>query len=206
MDCGDKTCDVEYHLVANCLLYTDISEGRRCEYPCSTNNCRTEIHQFMLCPTWSCTSKTTTTTPSPTLSPTLPTLSPWPTSSSNCSSTICVPSLVFNGLFGVILLALVALYVLYRRRNRRLTTFFNSQTNPLFEAEAGFDYFQNQRPIIRNQPRRTSSSEREPLIFTRRASNPGSNPGSADGRSICPLPSPAPAVLALNPNIQETQF
>ena len=111
----------------------------------------------MLCPTWTCTSKTTT--PSPPLS----TLSPWPTSSSNCSGSVCVPSLVFNGLFGIILLSLVALLWTCWKRNQRLSAFYNyhSSTNPLFEAEAGIDYFENQRrPIIRNR----RISEREPLI------------------------------------------
>ena len=195
MDCGDRVCQVEYHLLPNCILYTDISEDKHCAYPCSTSNCVTELHHFMLCPTWMCTSKSTTT-----VSPPLSTLTPWPTSSSNCSGSICVPSLVFNGLFGIMILAAIALFVAYRRRNERLMAFFHSSTNPMFDAEAGFDYFQNQRPIIRNSTARSSrSSERDPLISATRASNLRADDSST----------PYPAVLPLNPtpaNIQETQF
>ena len=195
MDCGDRLCEVEYRLLPNCILYTDISEDKHCAYPCSTTNCVTELHHFMLCPTWICTPKSTTTA-----SPPLSTLTPWPTSSSNCSGSICVPSLVFNGLFGIIILAGIALFLAYRRRNERLVAFYHSSTNPLFDAEAGFDYFQNQRPIIRNSTARSSrSSERDPLISATRASNLRADDSST----------PYPAVLPLNPtpaNIQETQF
>ena len=200
MDCGDRVCEVEYHLLPNCILYTDLSEDKHCQFPCSTANCATELHNFMMCPIWSCSSKATTT-PNPPLS----TLSPWPTSSSNCSSTICVPSLVVNGLFGIIILGFVALFIIYRRRNQRLSAFYHSETNPLFEAEAGLDYFQNQRPIIRTRTAsiRTGraslrSSERDPLI--------SSNTSTAQREES--NPSPPAAILALTPipMMQETQF
>lgn len=206
MDCGDRVCEVEYRLLPNCVIYTDISEDRHCDYPCSTTNCATELHHFMICPTWSCTSKSTTTPSTTTASPPLSTLVPWPTSSSNCSASICVPSLVVNGLFGIIILAAIALFVVYRRRNQRLTAFYNSSTNPMFEVEAGIDYFQNQGPIIRNSTARSSrTSEREPLILPRRASNPR----SADSRLTqltSQIPSPAILPLSSTSNMQETEF
>ena len=191
MDCGDRVCEMEYRLLPNCILYTDISEEKHCQYPCSTTNCATQIHNFIMCPTWTCMSKTTTT-PSPPLS----TLTPWPTSSSNCSSTICVPSLVFNGLFGIIILLGIAVFVyFYRRSNQQsLSAFYHSSTNPLFDAEAGIDYFENQRrPIIRNPSLRIS--ERAPLIEPQQASNPRQESRLA-----------GPAILTLSPNIQETAF
>ena len=197
MDCGDRVCEVEYHLLPNCLLYTDISEDKHCAFPCSTSNCATELHHFMLCPVWSCTSKSTTTPSTP-----LSTLTPWPKSSSYCSASVCVPSLVFNGLFGIMIVAAVALFLIYRRRNQRLMAFYHSSTNPLFEAEAGFDYFQNQRPIIRNSTSRSSrTSERDPLISQRRASNP-----RPEVESQPPLPLPAILSLSQTSSIQETQF
>ena len=207
MDCGDRLCDVDYRLLPTCILYVDMNEEKHCQYPCSTTNCATELHNFMLCPTWTCTSKTTTTPSTP-----LSTLSPWPTSSTNCSGSVCVPSLVFNGLFGILLLGLAALLWTCWKRNQRLSAFYNyhSSTNPLFEAEAGFDYFENQRPIIR--ARRISerdpliepslsltrrSSERDSLIDPLRASNPRQEGLGASGIA-------SPAVLL--PSIQETQF
>ena len=205
MDCGDRTCDVEYRLLPTCILHVDISEEKHCQYPCSTTNCATELHNFMLCPTWICTSKTTTTS-----SPTLPTLSPWPTSSTNCSASSCIPSLVFNGLFGLLFLSIAAFVYFTWKRNRRLSAFFHSSTNPLFEAEAGFDYFQNQRrPIIRAQPvserhpliepSLSRSSERDALIEPHGISNPSQRGLGASGPS-----SASSAVLF--PSIQETQF
>ena len=205
MDCGNRTCEVEYRLLQNCVIYTDISPDQHCEYPCSTSNCATELHHFMLCPTWFCTSKSTTTPSTTTPNPPLSTLVPWPTSSSTCSGSVCVPSLVINGLFGIIILGFIALLIIYRRRNQRLSAFYNSSTNPMFEVEAGFDYFQNQGPIIRNSTARSSGiSERAPLI-SRRASNPR----SADDRSSQPPTESQPtsaAILPLNPAMEETRF
>ena len=86
-----------------------------------------------------------------------------------------------------------------------IEAFYNSSTNPMFEVEAGFDYFQNQGPIIRNSTARSSGiSERAPLI-SRRASNPR----SADDRSSQPPTESQPtsaAILPLNPAMEETRF
>ena len=211
MDCGDRFCDVEYHLKPTCVIYVDVSPDKPCQYPCSTTNCATELHNFMLCPTWSCTSKTTTTPNPP--GPPLTTLSPLPTASS-CSASVCVPSLVFNGIFGIMILAAVALFMLYRRRNQqRLSAFFHSSTNPLFDAEAGVDFFQNQRPIIRQPstsraserepimryPSSSRISEREPLILPSGASN--ARPEQLSSGRLA-----SPAMLSLSPAVQETQF
>ena len=145
-------------------MYTDVSPEQHCQYPCSTSNSVTELHHFLLCPSWSCSMKTTTTSASPPLS----TLSPWPTSLSNYSTTICVASLVLNALFGIIIFALVGLFL--------ISAYLNSSTNPLFDA--GFDLFENehQRPIIRN-------SERAPLLLPPRASNSRQDDSGARGSS-----------------------
>ena len=93
VDCGDKLCRMEYLFSQTCILYVDLNEEKTCQYPCTFVNCKSEIHHLVLCPIWSCDSKTT---PAPEIS-TLSPLPPLPTASS-CSPT-CVTSLVFNGIF-----------------------------------------------------------------------------------------------------------
>lgn len=188
IDCGDKTCDVEYRLLPNCVIYVDNDEQNACQYPCSFLNCKTELHAFTVCPIWSCSEKSTTTP-----SPPLPTLVPFPTSSSNGSLTT---SIVFNVLFGMIILALVGLYLLRRRQNQRLTAYI-SATNPLFES--GFDLFSNQRPIIRN-------SERD-LLIPRSPPRRNSNPPTQVPSQIPNFyAGPEAAVLPVSSNVQETSF
>ena len=188
IDCLDRTCEVEYRLLPQCVLYVNNDQGS-CQYPCSFLNCKTESHQYIVCPIWSCSEKTTT---SPT--PPLPTLVPFPTSSSSGLTT----SIVFNVLFGIIILALVGLYLLRRRQNQRLTAYI-SATNPLFES--GYDLFNNQGPIIRN-------AERAPLI-PRSPPRRNSNPAP---QAACQLPNfyagPEAAVLPVpvSSNVQETAF
>ena len=185
IDCGDRSCEVEYRLLPNCVLYVDIDKDSSCQYPCSFVNCQTEVHQYTVCPIWTCTGKTTTPSPPPA------TLVPFPT---NSSSSSLITSIVFNVLFGIIILAIVGFFLIRRRQNRRLTAYLSQQTNPLFVS--GFDLFNNQRPIIRN------AAERDPLI-----------PRSPPRRNSNPRPQipnfyggPEAAVLAVSSNVQETSF
>ena len=148
---------MEYRFTQNCVLYVDISEEKTCQYPCSFLNCQSEVHRLVLCPVWTCSSKTTTQAPDiSTLSP----LPPLPTV--GWSSSVCIPSLVFNGIFGVIFLALLMLIFFRRRRYQALAnlTNFYGEVNPLFVESQG--------PIIRNV-------ERIPLL-ARRASNQSNQP------------------------------
>lgn len=157
IDCGDRICTMDYRFTQNCVLYVDISEEKTCQYPCSFLNCQSEVHRLVLCPVWACTSKTTT--PAPDIS-TLSPLPPLPTV--GWSSSVCIPSLVFNGIFGTIFLALLMLLFLRRRRYQALAnlTNFYGEVNPLFVESQG--------PIIRNV-------ERIPLL-ARRASNQSNQP------------------------------
>lgn len=188
INCDDRTCEVEYRLLPNCVIYVDNDQDTTCQYPCSFLNCKTEMHPYTVCPIWTCSEKTTTT-PSPPLS----TLVPFPSS----SSSGLITSIILNVLFGIALLALVGLYLLHRRRNQRLTAFMHSATNPSFES--GFELFTNERPIIRNQ-------EREPLI-PRTPPRRNSNPRPQIHTAALPnfYAGPEAAVLPIS-TVQETSF
>lgn len=203
-NCGDRSCSMDYRFVSNCVTYIDSAEGLTCDYPCSFKNCVSELHHFVMCPVWSCTEKTTTTTPSPT---DFPTLSPMPTHPSLCSSEVCLPSVIFNALFAITFIGLAFFVWIRRKRSNSLAI-----ANPLFDdAEFGFG---SERPIIRN------AAERLPLLtprpqrsfnvasrsFTRGVSNPAqpssesaSLPNFYEQIATAFVPHPAPAV-------QETAF
>lgn len=194
VDCGDKTCNMDYQFSQTCILYVDLNEEQVCQYPCSFVNCKSEIHHLVLCPIWSCDSKTTPTPDISTLSP----LPPLPTAS-YCSPT-CVTSLIFNGIFGLIFLALGMLIFFRYRRSRALSNFY-SQVNPLFVESQG--------PIIRN-------AERIPLL-SRESSNSGPalnqsndlplNPNLNQPSSEASLPNFYDQIhAAVLPTVQETAF
>lgn len=184
-DCGDRVCSLDYRYVANCVTYVAKDPKLPCDFPCSFENCETELHHFVACPVWSCTSKTT-------VSPSdMSTLSPLPTHT-NCSSDVCVPSIVFNVLFGIVILVGLGLFLI--RRKRALARSAGIE-NPLFDED------RRTAPIIRR-------SERMPLLG---GSNHGrSNPeqGSNRGPSIPNfLTNPVGSILPpRNPAVQETAF
>lgn len=193
-DCGDRQCSLDYRFVQNCVIYISENSDQRCNYPCSTDNCVTELHHFIMCPTWSCTAKTTTTTSTP--APDMSTLSPLPTHPSNCSNEVCVPSLVFNVLFGIMILAAIGLFLIRRRRALAQAYDFGIE-NPFFTDRQG--------PIIRH-------SERLPLLSARRDSNPGPRSSSPSVRPPNTIPNffgqPSGSILPGQPRIevQETAF
>lgn len=181
-DCGDRACTLEYRFASNCVIYVDEKE-EPCDYPCSLTNCVSEIHHYIICPIWSCSTKTTTT-PAPS---DMSTLKPLPTHGSTCSNDVCVPSLVFNALFGIMILSAIALF--FVRRRRALTqrqADYDGIENPLFADR-------NRRPIIRR-------SERLPLLPPRRPSTSG--PSLPNFYEQIPGSNPVPVAQA----IQETAF
>ena len=169
---------MEYRFSQNCVLYIDVSEEKTCQYPCSFLNCQSEVHRLVLCPVWTCTSKTTTQAPYPDIS-TLSPLPPMPTA--GWSSSVCIPSFVFNGIFGIMFLALIMLLFFRRRRYQALAnlTNFYGEVNPLFVESQG--------PIIRNV-------ERIPLL-SRRASNQSTSASQASQPNEPPL----------NPNLNQSR-
>lgn len=146
-DCGDRVCSLDYRYVANCVIYVDKTPLVPCDFPCSFQNCESELHHYMACPIWSCATKTT---PSPS---DMSTLSPLPTHPSLCSSEVCVPSIVFNVLFGLMILAAAAV-VFFRRRRALARADDDGIENLLFDD--------NRRdPIIRRAERMPLLSDRD---------------------------------------------
>jgi len=135
-DCGSNICHIEFKLLPSCHLYVK-TPGTNCSIPCFLEECKRELHFNIRCPVILCYPKTTTTTMIPTT-----TISPMP---DQCSSALCISSVVFNALF-IVLFVLCGLWVY--NGVKRFRTARNYQGND------------EERPIVRNsRPSARNSSE-----------------------------------------------
>jgi hypothetical protein len=81
IDCGDKQCVLEHHLMQNCIVYLP-ANNTECQIPCKLSGCKQEVHHFISCPTWMCLPHTTTTS-----TPTTSTTTTSSTTSTSSKST-----------------------------------------------------------------------------------------------------------------------
>jgi hypothetical protein len=112
IDCGDKECSLVHRFMDRCtiFLHTNVTN---CQIPCNLDGCKTEIHHFMNCPIWECSSHTTTTA-----APTTTIPSPTPVPNSSGSEIVLYGSLGINGCFISALLIFVVAKICKYRRNR----------------------------------------------------------------------------------------
>ena len=161
-DCGHSLCYEEIRFEANCVMHVDKSDSEPCDYPCTLRNCATELHYFSECPIWTCSEKTTTQAPDPNSTTPQPSTTepPKPTDAPVCASFVCISSVTFNCLIGLVGIVVVSICLRKRRANRSPPNTFNNQ---LYDAFEGFDTFVNQDPIVRFSSRR-NASEQVPLL------------------------------------------
>lgn len=118
IDCGPTVCEETFRFKEVCKTY--ISTGLPgCQVPCDVRTCQVTIHENVLCPIWSCYDKTTTTAPWTTLAPSN-------SSASFCQTNpTCISSLSFNGIFGIVLLSILAMLFKKRYRSRPRRAFID---------------------------------------------------------------------------------
>lgn len=141
VDCFNKTCELTYEVVPNCYIYVQDEQDPSCQIPCNLNACTVELHHFILCPLWTCESKTSTTTLAPL--PPSSTPNPFPPSPSHmCSNPLCISSVTVNAL---IIFAILIGVILYKvKQTRRARTAFNDNN----ESPTN-DYDLQHSPIVR---------------------------------------------------------
>jgi len=142
---------MENRLQSLCRLHVAVNDSVECDYPCSEKNCAVEVHHWVECPIWTCRDKTTTTS---TRAPPSPT--PTPSAASQCSSALCIFSVVINILVFLVFTTWLSLY-LHKRRSRS-TIPVRSIENPCFDILEA-----SRSPIIRTR------SERIPLLSDQRS-------------------------------------
>jgi hypothetical protein len=49
IDCGDKSCSLEHHVLNTCVLVLP-TNVTNCQIPCDMSGCKTEIHHLISCP------------------------------------------------------------------------------------------------------------------------------------------------------------
>ena len=49
VDCGDKRCSLEHHVLNTCILILP-TNVTNCQIPCDMSGCETEIHHLISCP------------------------------------------------------------------------------------------------------------------------------------------------------------
>lgn len=117
IDCGDKQCSLSHRILQNCVIYLH-TNNTECAIPCKLDGCKTEMHHYINCPIWECTSYTTTTmtttssTATTTNTPDTTSLSPPspnPTDLDYYSLALYI-SLGLNALFATIIIVL-SLYI-----------------------------------------------------------------------------------------------
>lgn len=116
VDCGDRVCSLRHQIVKDCTVYIHTNNSE-CVIPCLTTGCKREMHHFINCPIWECTSKTTTS-----LSPSTTTPSPFsPTTPNPIPQSGHLPLIISSVSLNVLFVFLVIGFIFYRkvRRQRR---------------------------------------------------------------------------------------
>jgi hypothetical protein len=154
IDCGDKSCFVEYILLPDCYLYIHEHNDTKCEIPCNLEFCCRELHHYISCPVWHCTSHTTTTT-----TKTTTTTSPLSTSTTSVPASTMKPlqpdhpALVFASYALNIVLIVCLIFVIIGKCKKAIlkcwTRFRNRNQNHDNDDN-------DQTPILRNSRSRTA--------------------------------------------------